>query len=243
MSFKLKKVPVEELHDMIVAERYAFETPLQPIFRLYCPLIDNDPQKTIAYTAAKEQERAKDPDPNVENIWIKAVSSQDSETTENLLGGAQWIFISEASSPLEAEVESLSKRHPEGGARLFAAQSFHILRECEERNRLETTRRRPYATLGSFFTLPEHRKLGIGHLLMQWGLEKADERGLDIWIEAAPPAVPFYERHGFVQKEVTYLQPRRPDSLSEKIAAEWDATARELLPITAVTMCRLAGSF
>lgn len=242
MSFELKNVPVEELHKMIAAERYAFETPLQPIFRLYCPVINNDPQKTIAETAAREQEQAKDPDPNVGNIWIKAVRSQDPETIETLVGGAQWIFLAERSTSLEADVESFSRRHPEGGARLFAAQSYHILRECEERNRLATTGNGPYATLGSFFTLPEFRKMGIGHLLMQWGLEKADEKGLDIWIEAAPPAVPFYERHGFVQKEVTHLQPRRPEGLEEKIAAEWDDTARELLPITAVTMYRLAGS-
>ncbi|KAF3386842.1 hypothetical protein F1880_000409 [Penicillium rolfsii] len=239
MSFQLKKVAVEELQEIVAAERYAFETPLQPIFRLYCPVTDNNPQKTIADTAARERERAKNPDSNVENIWIKAVSSQDSET---LVGGAQWIFIPEKSSSLEADVESFSRRHPEEGARLFAAQSYRILRECETRNRLDTTGEGPYATLGSFFTLPEYRKLGIGHLLMQWGLEKADEKGLDIWIEAAPSAVPFYERHGFVQKEVTHLRPQRPDGLDEKIAEEWDDMARKLLPITAVTMCRLAGS-
>ncbi|OOQ86535.1 hypothetical protein PEBR_21160 [Penicillium brasilianum] len=242
MSFKVKDVSVEELPDMVAAERYAFETPLQPIFRLYCPIVDNDRPKAIADTAAKEQERARNPDVNEEDIWIKAVSAQDSETDETLVGGAQWLFISKGSSDLEGHIESLAKRHPEGGARLFAAQSFRILCECEARNRLAITGSGPYATLGSFFTLPEYRKLGIGHLLMQWGLEIADERGLDVWIEAAPPAVPFYERHGFVQKEVTHLQPQRPDGLSEKVAAEWDATARSLLPINAVTMCRLAGS-
>ncbi|KAJ5390529.1 GNAT family acetyltransferase [Penicillium cataractarum] len=242
MCFNVEDVSVEELPDMIAAERYAFETPLQPIFRLYCPIIDNDREKAIADTAAKEQARARNPDVNEKDMWIKAVSSQESETDEKLVGGAQWIFISNGSSDLKDHIESLAKRHPEGGARLFAEQSFRILCECEERNRLGITGTGPYATLGSFFTLPEYRKLGIGHLLMQWGLEKADEKGLDVWIEAAPPAVPFYERHGFIQKEVTHLQPRQPDGLSEKVAAEWDATAKSLLPITAVTMCRLAGS-
>lgn len=242
MSFKLKNVPIEELSDIIAAERSAFETPLQPIFRLYCPVINDDRQKAIVDAAAEQQESLKNPDANVENVWIKAVRSQDSEDGEKLVGGAQWIFISEESSSLEADVESLAKRHPAGGARLFAAQAFRILRECEERNRIAISGRGPHATLGSFFTLPEYRKLGIGHLLMQWGLEKADEKGMDVWIEAAPPAVPFYECHGFIQKEVTHLQPQRPDGLSEKIAAEWDAAARSLLPITAITMYRLAGS-
>lgn len=242
MSFNIKNVSIKELPDMIAAERYAFETPLQPIFRLYCPVIDNDRQKAIADAASKQQESLNNPDAHLENIWIKAVSSKDSETGEKLVGGAQWIFIYEESSSLEADVESLAKRHPEGGARLFAAEAFRILRSCEERNRIAISGRGPHATLGSFFTLPEYRKLGIGHLLMQWGLEKADEKGLDVWIEAAPPAVPFYERHGFVQKEVTYLQPQRPEALSENIAAEWDAAAESLLPITAVTMYRVAGS-
>lgn len=242
MSFNIKNVSIKELPDMIAAERYAFETPLQPIFRVYCPVIDNDRQKAIADAASKQQESLNNPDAHVENIWIKAVSSKDSETGEKLVGGAQWIFIYEESSSLEADVESLAKRHPEGGARLFAAEAFRILRSCEERNRIAISGRGPHATLGSFFTLPEYRKLGIGHLLMQWGLEKADEKGLDVWIEAAPPAVPFYECHGFVQKEVTYLQPQRPEALSENIAAEWDAAAKSLLPITAVTMYRVAGS-
>ena len=241
MSFNIKNVSIEELPDMIAAERYAFETPLQPIFRLYCPVVNNDRQKAIADAAAEQQQTLNNADAHAENIWIKAVSSNDFEMGEKLVGGAQWIFIYEESSSLEADVESLAKRHPEGGARLFAAEAFRILRSCEERNRIAISGRGPHATLGSFFTLPEYRKLGIGHLLMQRGLEKADEKGMDVWIEAAPPAVPFYERHGFVQKEVTYLQPQRPEGLSEKVAAEWDAAAKSLLPITAVTMYRVAG--
>ncbi|KAJ5174799.1 uncharacterized protein N7482_000676 [Penicillium canariense] len=245
MPFTLKDVAVEELPEIIAAERYAFETPLQPIFRLYCPVLDDDRAKAIADSAAKEQDRVKNPDPNIERTWIKAVASEGSEGSEAsaqfaFVGAAEWIFVTEESSSVEAAVESLAKRHPEGGARLFASQCFQVLRETEDRNRTLTSGTRPYASLGSFFTLPEYRQRGIGHLLMQWGLQKADEKGIDTWIEAAPPAVPFYQRHGFIQKEVTQLQPQRPDGLSEKVAAEWDAAVESILPITAVTMCRLA---
>ncbi|KAF7718635.1 N-acetyltransferase domain-containing protein [Penicillium ucsense] len=245
MTFQVQEVPVEGILEMVTAERDAFETPPQPIFKLYCPISNNDRAKTNADTAAEQQRYVQESAPNVDvkNIWIKAkaTSPGSSEADEELAGAAQWIFTVPGPNPsLETKIEHLARRHPEGGARIFAAEAFRILCECNERHRLSTGPHRPYATLGTFFTMPQYRRRGIGSVLLEWGLRQADEKQMDIWIEAAPSAVSVYERHGFVQKEVIHLKPRCPDGLSETVKAEWEAVEKSILPVTAVVMCRLS---
>ncbi|EXJ77805.1 hypothetical protein A1O3_10034 [Capronia epimyces CBS 606.96] len=57
---------------------------------------------------------------------------------------------------------------------------------------------RPYAC-----TSPQYQRQGAGSLLLDWGLERADDRGLATYVEASPAAVRLYQRHGF--KEVDRL--------------------------------------
>ena len=46
-------------------------------------------------------------------------------------------------------------------------------------------------------TQPEYRGLGAGTMLVRWGLEEAEKRGLDCWLQASPFAVDFYRHLGF----------------------------------------------
>jgi len=47
------------------------------------------------------------------------------------------------------------------------------------------------------FTHPKHRRRGVGKLLMEWGIQKADELGLPSYIEATDIGLKLYEAHGF----------------------------------------------
>jgi len=47
------------------------------------------------------------------------------------------------------------------------------------------------------FTHPKHRRRGVGRLLMEWGIEKADELGLPSYIEATDIGLRLYESCGF----------------------------------------------
>jgi Acetyltransferases len=240
MSITLTEAHIDDIPNIVSAEREAFENPLQPIFRLYCPIVDSR-EESIASNAAEYQESIRNPDPDVENVWLKVITS-DSSGNETIVGGAQWLFVFNETTSIDQHVETLASRHPAGGATLFASQAFRILSEAEARQKEGRRGEHAYATLATFFTLPEYRRRGIGHMFMEWGLKRADEKDLEAWIEAAPTAVPFYEAHGFVQMETTHLNPERPVSLSASDAAEWDATAKSLLPITAIVMCRPARS-
>lgn len=51
--------------------------------------------------------------------------------------------------------------------------------------------------LNTCFVHPDHRRRGIGSLLIEWGIKKAVELGLEIFVEAVELGVPFYLKHGF----------------------------------------------
>jgi GNAT superfamily N-acetyltransferase len=45
--------------------------------------------------------------------------------------------------------------------------------------------------------VPEHRRKGVGRLLMDWGVKKADELGVEAWMEASSLGRLLYENVGF----------------------------------------------
>lgn len=233
MSFKLEVAQIEDLPKIIAAEWNSFENPPEPIFRLYCPVTGAGRSKDLADNIAQQQKSLISQDSNIEISWVMAI--QDG----HIIGGAQWVFIAHDSA-VEADIESLANRHLDG-ARIFAIESFKVLREKARSTREDLRGPRPYASLGTFFTAPEYRKKGVGSLLlMQWGLLQANKKGMDIWIEAVPSAVSFYERHGFIPQETIHLSPEIPTGISEHDKMEWDIAVGLFLPITAVIMCRIA---
>jgi len=48
-----------------------------------------------------------------------------------------------------------------------------------------------------FFVHPNYQRRGIGTLLLQWGLSKADESKAKIWLTSTPQAIATYEKNGW----------------------------------------------
>jgi GNAT superfamily N-acetyltransferase len=44
---------------------------------------------------------------------------------------------------------------------------------------------------------PEYQRQGIGSLLLEWGIKKADELQAKTWITSTPQAVSTYQRNGW----------------------------------------------
>jgi GNAT superfamily N-acetyltransferase len=65
--------------------------------------------------------------------------------------------------------------------------------------------------LDQVVTHPAHRRKGAAVLLMQWGIDKADQLGLEACIESVPSARPVYERYGFVVTDVIDVDMTVPD--------------------------------
>jgi predicted N-acetyltransferase YhbS len=56
---------------------------------------------------------------------------------------------------------------------------------------------RSYYVLDTLVTLQNHERRGAGSMLVRWGCEKADEVGVEAYLEASPMGAPMYARHGF----------------------------------------------
>lgn len=84
--------------------------------------------------------------------------------------------------------------------------------------------------------LPEQRYRGIGRGLMAWGMHRADELGLESYIEATPMGRELYERCGF---QVVARVDVEVDA--ERGMEEWESMKRGLLPAGYDAMWRPVG--
>ena len=83
---------------------------------------------------------------------------------------------------------------------------------------------------------PKHRRQGIGRLLMQWGLDKASELGLESWMEASEGWKLLYETLGFrVVIKIT------ADTSRVNPSDEWKRLEHDLSPLNIWIMWRPPG--
>jgi GNAT superfamily N-acetyltransferase len=68
---------------------------------------------------------------------------------------------------------------------------------------------RPYFVLDTLCTLARHERKGAGSMLVRWGCDRADEAGVEAYLEASPLGAPMYARHGFVRQEEIELDLRK----------------------------------
>jgi GNAT superfamily N-acetyltransferase len=60
----------------------------------------------------------------------------------------------------------------------------------------------PNPALSLCFVHPEFQRKGIGSLLLQLGIEKAEEVQAKIWLTSTPQAMPTYQRNGWEVKQI-----------------------------------------
>lgn len=60
----------------------------------------------------------------------------------------------------------------------------------------------PYLMLNQLATHPSHQGRGVGSLLLNWGLQKADEEGLVCYLNASEAGKRMYEKRGFEVRKV-----------------------------------------
>ncbi|CAO2654109.1 Nn.00g108420.m01.CDS01 [Neocucurbitaria sp. VM-36] len=128
-------------------------------------------------------------------LYIKCVDTSSGE----IIAGARWRHVKPAAEgatertwdEVEAEFEApepYEESHPE---------MFKGLHDLFNLNKREILGRRPYYCLDTLVTLPQHERRGAGSMLVRWGCERADEAGVEAYLEASPMGAPMYARHGF----------------------------------------------
>lgn len=87
------------------------------------------------------------------------------------------------------------------------------------------------------FVHPEHRRRGAAKLLVGWGTDKADELGIEAFVEATDDGKPCYETHGFTFMNTFYL-----DSAKRNPSKKWVEMGNDLkTPIHCYLMWRPKG--
>ena len=74
---------------------------------------------------------------------------------------------------------------------------FHALHDLFSENKREILGARSHYVLDTLVTLPQHERKGAGSMLVRWGTQRADEAGVEAYLEASPMGAPMYARHGF----------------------------------------------
>jgi hypothetical protein len=88
------------------------------------------------------------------------------------------------------------------------------------------------------FTHPDYRQTGIVDLIFTEATRRADELGLEMWLESIlPMGVPIYMRHGFIPFRAHKIQPttQNPDE-------EWKEIDKRLSPLRFWPMWRPASA-
>jgi GNAT superfamily N-acetyltransferase len=79
--------------------------------------------------------------------------------------------------------------------------------------------RKSVSYLFILFVHPDYRRQGIGSRLLKWGMDKADDMAVEMFLDSTPEGKPLYESHQFhlVEKSVISPQTENPDDAWNEI--------------------------
>lgn len=214
------KKELDGILDVIWAANYK---PYEPFVQLFFPI--------LGYTPAHRQDAIIE---SKERFWASHQSDPSShwyyvlDTFTGLpVGCAQWV-ISE-SNPFAAGTPKLTAPWwPEGDYREFCES---ILNQVYKPRASWMTR--PHCALNWMAVDPSYRLRGIGSLLMNVGILRADELNLECWMEASSMGKPLYEKFKFrVLLKIAF------DNEISNPSDEWRKCAHEMTPRPIFAMWR-----
>ena len=140
-------------------------------------------------------------------LYLKCVDT----STGEMIAGARWRYV----KPKEEGARERTWEEVDAGLTVpppyeeSDPDMFAELFKLFNSNKREILGRRPYYVLDTLVTLPQHGRRGAGSMLVRWGCEKADEAGVEAFLEASPMGAPMYARHGFQPVKTVELDLRR----------------------------------
>ncbi|MCJ1426386.1 hypothetical protein MMC29_004289 [Sticta canariensis] len=205
----------------------SYEQPFNPFLILFCPTRGTGPtaRADSMHESKERQLQWHKADPS--SHWLLAVDTD----TGKAIGGAEWNVHESDPFAKKPEQPFTAYWWEEGEKREFAEQALGQWMGP----RMERMRR-PHLLLNMCFVDPDHRRRGVGSLLVEWGTRKADEMGVEAFIEATDIGKPLYDRHGFTSMNEYTLKPSKPDP-----GEEWKKLEEELGPMHGHFMWRPAG--
>ncbi|KAI0484976.1 acyl-CoA N-acyltransferase [Xylariaceae sp. FL0804] len=201
----LELVEVDPKTDFPAISRCMFESheiPAQDFFHACFPIHGSGAQAredAIAEGAVRLQSWHTE---NPTSHWNKVVDTD----TGRLVGASLWNIHKE--DPFAEEQQMEVSWFPDDGSRRFVEQMLEIYEKPRAR-----VGRRPQVYLFTLFTHPDWRRRGIGQKLLNWGIKKADDMGVEMFLDSTVEGKPLYEANKFhvVEKTVIVPQNDNPD--------------------------------
>ena len=140
-------------------------------------------------------------------LFLKCVDT----STGEMIAGARWRYV----KPNEEGAKERSWEEVDAGFVIpepydeSDPELFKSLFNLFNSNKREILGTRPYYVLDTLVTLQAHERRGAGSMLVRWGCEKADEVGVEAFLEASPMGAPMYARHGFQPVKEVHLDLRQ----------------------------------
>ncbi|KAI9650467.1 hypothetical protein NHQ30_000483 [Ciborinia camelliae] len=167
----------------------AWHEPYTPAFQIFHPVFGPTIQDHEAAILADKERAWNTHLAYKEGVshWVYVVD----EGNGAIIGACQWLIFTETPWPNELP-KIVATWWPEGEGRDFATE---FVRQCYAPR--QQWMNRPHIALNQTSVHPEYRGKGVGAILMKWGTDKADELGLEGFIEASDSGRGLYEKHGF----------------------------------------------
>jgi len=128
---------------------------------------------------------------NPQSYFLKVV---DSSLGGKIIGIANWDIYSDPLTDRQFEHVCAMEEAPDEALKEAWDEVFTYISRSRRRWLAD---RAPRACLFLLAVLPEYHRKGVGTMLMQWGVDMADELGLEGYLEATMMGKPLYEKFGF----------------------------------------------
>ncbi|KAL2809140.1 hypothetical protein BJX63DRAFT_424063 [Aspergillus granulosus] len=206
MRFEIHQVDPEspEFADLVACEVTSFDKPFQSIFRFFYPIFgpetDEEKKTALANLVALQRQWARD-DPD--SIWLKVIDKEDGD---KIVAGL--LIKVHKENPFNKAKDESAVWYAAGGQREYIDAALRIFNEPRERF---MQRAHLYSYIG--FVLPEYRQLGIADMLLVEECRRADELGIEAYMEAVTAmGVPIFMRHGFIPFRKVAVEPKNDNA-------------------------------
>ncbi|KAH7121841.1 acyl-CoA N-acyltransferase [Dactylonectria estremocensis] len=226
MPFTLLEVDfAADFSDVIECQWLSYEQPLQKFFRMFCPLSGDGPAaraESLRESVAFQLDwHRTDP----AGHWRKVVDENG-----KIVGACLWKIYK--TNPFEKPDDHTGAEwYPEGETREY-------VNKCLEQ--FDAPRRgmaaRPHVYLNILFTHPDYRRRGVADLMLAWGIQRADEMGVEMWLDSTACGVPVYLKHGFLVVNENRVRPTKDEA-----GEAWRKLDQELQPMAFWQMWRPVG--
>ncbi|KAL8707080.1 MAG: hypothetical protein Q9220_007820 [cf. Caloplaca sp. 1 TL-2023] len=156
------------------------------------------------------------------SVWLKVI---DNDLGGEVVAASRWNIQTEA--PPSNVVEP-----PPARAYWLAPSPERRFMEAIRNNfaavHADSTRQKPHIHLITNFTVAEHRRRCANTLMMGWGTRKADELGLEIWLESSALGSKIYAQNGFGFQHMVELYPSRELREDNKEWRHWEEATKDL---------------